>query len=61
MAHENTELLPSTEFAAVLDNAWPVAMPLSAAIAFISSSSLAAVILVLSLTSTGMVSGGNSV
>ncbi|NTA14328.1 Na/Pi cotransporter family protein [Agrobacterium tumefaciens] len=45
-------------FVGLLDNAWPVAMLLSAAIAFISSSSLAAVILVLSLTSTGMISGG---
>ncbi|MCW8060677.1 Na/Pi cotransporter family protein [Agrobacterium tumefaciens] len=48
-------------FVGLLDNAWPVAMLLSAAIAFISSSSLAAVILVLSLTSTGMVSGGLTV
>lgn len=48
-------------FIGLLDNAWPVAMLLSAGIAFLSSSSLAAVILVLSLASTGLLSGGLTV
>lgn len=39
-------------FVAMLDNAWPVALLFSAAIAFISSSSLAAVVLILSLAAT---------
>ena len=41
-------------FVAMLDNAWPVALLFSAAIAFISSSSLAAVVLILSLATTGV-------
>ncbi len=45
-------------FIALLDNAWPVALAFSAGIAFISSSSLAAVVLILSLASTGILSAG---
>ncbi|MFJ6326969.1 MULTISPECIES: Na/Pi cotransporter family protein [unclassified Rhizobium] len=45
-------------FIGLLDNAWPVALLLSAVVAFISSSSLAAVVLILSLTSTGILSTG---
>jgi len=45
-------------FIALLDNAWPVALAFSAGIAFISSSSLAAVVLILSLASTGSLSTG---
>ncbi|MBD9448265.1 MULTISPECIES: Na/Pi cotransporter family protein [unclassified Rhizobium] len=45
-------------FIALLDNAWPVALAFSAVIAFISSSSLAAVVLILSLASTGILSAG---
>ena len=45
-------------FIALLDNAWPVALAFSAGIAFISSSSLAAVVLILSLASTGILSTG---
>ncbi|QJX10045.1 Na/Pi cotransporter family protein [Rhizobium brockwellii] len=45
-------------FIGLLDNAWPIAMCFSAVIAILSSSSLAAVILILSLSSTGMLSGG---
>ncbi|NSX88980.1 MULTISPECIES: Na/Pi cotransporter family protein [Agrobacterium] len=45
-------------FIGLLDNAWPVAMIFSAAIAFASSSSLAAVVLILSMASTGILSGG---
>jgi phosphate:Na+ symporter len=45
-------------FIGLLDNAWPIAMFFSAVIAILSSSSLAAVILILSLSSTGMLSGG---
>lgn len=45
-------------FIGLLDNAWPVALVFSAAIAFISSSSLAAVVLILSLASTGTLSAG---
>ncbi|PSS60498.1 sodium:phosphate symporter [Ensifer sp. NM-2] len=45
-------------FIALLDNAWPVALAFSAAIAFVSSSSLAAVVLILSLASTGILSDG---
>lgn len=48
-------------FVGLLDNAWPVALALSAGIAFISSSSLAAVVLILSLTSTGTLSPGLTV
>ncbi|MFP3544764.1 Na/Pi cotransporter family protein [Rhizobium sp. SIMBA_035] len=43
-------------FVGLLDNAWPVALAFSAGIAFISSSSLAAVVLILSLASTGILS-----
>jgi phosphate:Na+ symporter len=45
-------------FIGLLDNAWPVALAFSAGIAFISSSSLAAVVLILSLASTGILSTG---
>ncbi|MBO9196481.1 Na/Pi cotransporter family protein [Rhizobium sp. 16-449-1b] len=45
-------------FIGLLDNAWPVALAFSACIAFISSSSLAAVVLILSLASTGILSAG---
>ncbi|WP_037469804.1 Na/Pi cotransporter family protein [Sinorhizobium fredii] len=43
-------------FISLLDNAWPVALAFSAGIAFLSSSSLAAVVLILSLASTGILS-----
>jgi phosphate:Na+ symporter len=43
-------------FIGLLDDAWPVALLLAAVLAFISSSSLAVVVLVLSLASTGIVS-----
>jgi phosphate:Na+ symporter len=45
-------------FIALLDNAWPVAFALSAGLAFISSSSLAAIVLILSLAATGILSSG---
>lgn len=45
-------------FIGLLDNAWPVALIFSAVIAFVSSSSLAAVVLILSLASAGMLSTG---
>ncbi|WP_320197926.1 Na/Pi cotransporter family protein [Agrobacterium sp. rho-13.3] len=45
-------------FVGLLDNAWPVALIFSALIAFISSSSLAAVVLILSLSSAGVLSTG---
>lgn len=45
-------------FIGLLNNAWPVAMIFAAVIAFVSSSSLAAVVLILSLASTGLLSGG---
>ncbi|MFA1628013.1 Na/Pi cotransporter family protein [Rhizobium mongolense] len=45
-------------FIGLLDNAWPVALVFSAGIAFVSSSSLAAVVLILSLALTGIVSAG---
>lgn len=45
-------------FIGLLDNAWPVALAFSAGIALISSSSLAAVVLILSLASTGILSAG---
>ncbi|MGO6694439.1 Na/Pi cotransporter family protein [Rhizobium johnstonii] len=45
-------------FIGLLDNAWPVALVFAAGIALISSSSLAAVVLILSLTSTGILSVG---
>jgi len=41
-------------FVSMLNNAWPVALLFSAGIAFISSSSLAAVVLILSLAATGV-------
>lgn len=43
-------------FIGLLDNAWPVALIFSAVIAFISSSSLAVVVLILSLASAGVLS-----
>lgn len=43
-------------FIGLLDNAWPVALVFAAGIALISSSSLAAVVLILSLASTGILS-----
>lgn len=43
-------------FIGLLDNAWLVALIFAAGIAFISSSSLAAVVLILSLASTGILS-----
>jgi phosphate:Na+ symporter len=45
-------------FVALLNNAWPVALIFAAMIAFISSSSLAAIVLILSLASTGILSAG---
>lgn len=45
-------------FVALLDNAWPVALLFSALIAFVSSSSLAAVVLILSLASADVLSTG---
>ena len=45
-------------FIGLLDNAWPVALIFSAVLAFVSSSSLAVVVLILSLASTGIVSTG---
>ena len=48
-------------FIGLLDNAWLVAMIFSAGVAFLSSSSLAAVVLILSLASTGVLSAGLTV
>jgi phosphate:Na+ symporter len=45
-------------FLGMLDNAWPVALIISAGLAFASSSSLAVVMLVLSLSSAGVLSPG---
>lgn len=45
-----------TAFLGLLDGAWPVALAFSAVLAFASSSSLAVVVLILSLASTGIVS-----
>ncbi len=45
-------------FIGMLDDAWPVALLLSAAMAFFSSSSLAMVVLILSLASAGILSTG---
>ena len=45
-------------FIGLLDNAWPVALVISAALAFVSSSSLAMIVLILSLASTGILSTG---
>jgi phosphate:Na+ symporter len=43
-------------FIAMLDSAWPVALIISATLAFVSSSSLAMVVLILSLASAGILS-----
>ncbi|APG91031.1 Na+/Pi-cotransporter [Sinorhizobium americanum] len=48
-------------FLGMLDNAWPVALLFSAGLAFASSSSLAMVMLVLSLSSAGVLSPGLTV
>jgi phosphate:Na+ symporter len=48
-------------FIGLLDGAWPVALIFSAVLAFVSSSSLAVVVLILSLASTGILSPGLSV
>ncbi len=45
-------------FLTMLDSAWPVAMIFAAVLAFISSSSLAVVVLILSLAATGILSSG---
>ena len=45
-------------FIGLLDGAWPVALLLSAALAFVSSSSLAVVVLILSLASADILSTG---
>ncbi|UHS61950.1 Na/Pi cotransporter family protein [Agrobacterium vaccinii] len=45
-------------FIGMLDDAWPVALLLSAALAFVSSSSLAVVVLILSLASADILSTG---
>lgn len=45
-------------FIGLLDDAWPVAFAFSAFIAFLSSSSLAAVVLILSVAATGAVPAG---
>ncbi|CAN7512345.1 Na/Pi cotransporter family protein [Pararhizobium sp. LjRoot255] len=45
-------------FLTMLDTAWPVALLFAAALAFISSSSLAVVVLILSLSSAGILSSG---
>ncbi|TCL74745.1 Na/Pi cotransporter family protein [Rhizobium sp. BK251] len=45
-------------FIALLDGAWPVAMIFSAVLAFASSSSLAVVVLILSISATGILSPG---
>lgn len=55
MATEPVRHSPAVaSFVAMLDNAWPVALVFSAAIAVIASSSLAAVVLILSLATTGV-------
>lgn len=48
-------------FLALLDGAWPVALAFSTVLAFVSSSSLAVVVLILSLSATGIVSPGLTV
>ena len=48
-------------FIGLLDGAWPVALIFSAVLAFVSSSSLAVVVLILSLASTGILSPALSV
>ena len=45
-------------FLTMLDTAWPVALLFAAAMAFISSSSLAVVVLILSLSAAGILSSG---
>lgn len=45
-------------FIGLLDGAWPVALIFSAVLAFVSSSSLAVVVLILSLAATGTLSTG---
>ncbi len=45
-------------FLTMLDTAWPVALLFAAALAFISSSSLAVVVLILSLSAAGILSSG---
>jgi phosphate:Na+ symporter len=45
-------------FIGLLDNAWPIALIFSAVLAVLSSSSLAVVVLILSLASTGILTGG---
>ena len=45
-------------FIGLLDGAWPVALIFSAVLAFVSSSSLAVVVLILSLAATGTLSAG---
>jgi phosphate:Na+ symporter len=45
-------------FIGMLDNAWPVAMILAAGLAFVSSSSLAVVVLILSLAASASLSSG---
>ena len=47
-----------TAFIGMLDSAWPVALIFAAVLAFASSSSLAVVVLILSLSSTGILSSG---
>ncbi|MGO7906854.1 Na/Pi cotransporter family protein [Rhizobium leguminosarum bv. viciae] len=49
------------KFIIVLDNAWPLAFLISAGIALLSSSSLAAIVLILSLASTGLLSASLAV
>lgn len=48
-------------FLALLDGAWPVALAFATALAFVSSSSLAVVVLILSLATTGIISPGLTV
>lgn len=48
-------------FLQLLDGAWPVALVFSALLAFLASSSLAAIMLILTLTSAGGLSGGLTV
>jgi phosphate:Na+ symporter len=56
-ATEPMRLSPAlAAFIGLLDNAWPVALAFSAAIAMVSSSSLAAIVLILSLASSGILS-----
>lgn len=45
-------------FIGLLDNAWPVALAFSALVAFLSSSSLAAIILITSIAQANVLSGG---